>query len=302
MSSPPPIEGDSTHYFTREAALTCAEEIRQAGGVEVFFIGRRGEDGLVREVESHAFGTDNCVPALTHLADPGDVIIHNHPSGHLLPSGADLSIAAPMGNLGVGFYIVNNDASRCRVVVKAEVPRKKVPVEETEISRRLSMDGNLSRIVTDFEDRPQQQQMSLAVARAFNKDGIVVVEAGTGTGKSLAYLLPSVLFSMKNKDRVVISTNTINLQEQLLHKDIPALRQAMGLEDFDVEIVKGRSNYVCRRKAGFAAIEADTLLEDDYIRELKQVLNWIDASETGDRQDLPFITRDEVWERVQSES
>lgn len=302
MSTPPPVEGDSSHFFTTEIARTCAEEIHQAGGVEVFFIGRRGEDGLVREVESHAFGTENCVPALTHLADPGDVIIHNHPSGHLLPSSADLAIAAPMGNLGVGFYIIDNECTRCRVVVKAEVPRKKVPVEEGEITRRLSTEGNLARVVNDFEDRPQQRQMSLAVARALNKDGIVVVEAGTGTGKSLAYLLPSVLFSMKNKDRLVISTNTINLQEQLLHKDIPALRQAMGLEDFDVEIVKGRSNYVCRRKAGFASVEADTLLEDDFIRELKQVLNWIDTSDTGDRQDLPFITRDEVWERVQSES
>lgn len=265
-------------------------------------MGRRGEDGLVREVESHAFGTENCVPALTHLADPGDVVIHNHPSGHLMPSGPDLDIAAPLGNLGVGFYIIDNTCSRCRVVVRAEVPRRKVPIEEGEVLQRLSPRSNLSKVVADFEDRPQQRQMSLAVARAFNRDGIVVVEAGTGVGKSLAYLLPSVLFSMRNKERVVISTNTINLQEQLLHKDIPALKQALDLEELEVEIVKGRSNYVCRRKAGFAAIEADSLLEDDHIRELKEVLAWIETSETGDRQDLPFTPGQDVWERVQSES
>lgn len=298
----PPVEGEFSHYLTREAAAACAAEIRSAGGVEVFFIGRRGEDGLVNEVESHAFGTDSAVPALTSLAGPGDVILHNHPSGQLMPSGADLSIASPMGNLGVGFYIIDNGCTRCRVVVKAQDARKKIPVEEEEVLRRLSPKGNLAQLVADFEDRPQQRAMSLSVTRAFNKDGIAVVEAGTGTGKSLAYLVPAVLFALKNKERVVISTNTINLQEQLLHKDIPALRRALGDEELEVEIVKGRGNYVCRRKAAFAESEGDSLLEDDYQQELRQVLAWIKETDSGDRQDLPFTPRGDVWERVSSEA
>lgn len=299
----PPIQGPSSFYLTPEVAAACARDIREAGDVEVFFIGRRGPDGLVAEVESHAFGTADCVPALTSLARPGDVLIHNHPSGFLHPSDADLSIASTMGNLAVGFYIINNDASECRVVVKAQDARRKVSVAEEEVIQRLSPGGSLAGVVEGFEDRPEQRRMSLAVARALNEDGIAVIEAGTGVGKSFAYLVPAVLFALRNGERVVISTNTINLQEQLLTKDIPALRRAIGDDSVEVEIVKGRSNYVCRRKAEFARSEASgSFLEDDQKAELDQVLEWIATSETGDRGDLPFIPRQEVWERVQSES
>ncbi len=307
MSNPPaealtpPIEGSFEHYFAAEAAGHCAREITEAGGVEVFFIGRRDQTGLVAEVESHAYGTDDCVPALTAFAQPGDVIIHNHPGGGLMPSNADLGIASSMGNLGVGCYIIDNACRRCRVVVRPQEPKKRVVVKDDEVLKPLSGGGKLSHVVAQYEDRPQQREMAAAVLQALNHDGIAVVEAGTGTGKSFAYLLPSILYGLKNGDRVVVSTNTINLQEQLLHKDIPELERALG-EEIEVELVKGRNNYVCKRKAQYARAEAQTLLEDDFIRELKDVLEWAKESSTGDRQDLPITPRHDVWERVQSEA
>lgn len=298
---PPPVEGSSSHFFTPEAARQCAEEIREARGVEVFFIGRRDESGLIAEVESHAFGTEDCVPAITAMAKPGDLLIHNHPGGNLLPSDADLAIASNMGNMGVGFYIIDDDCSRCRVVVKAHDARKKTLLEDKDVLRRLSAQGDLARIVEDFENRPQQRDMSRSITNTFNNDGIAVIEAGTGTGKSFAYLIPAVLFALRNDERIVISTNTINLQEQLLHKDIPAIRAAVD-EEFDVEIVKGRGNYVCKRKAEYARAESNVLLEDDFQRELRELLDWARESPTGDRGDLPTTPRGEVWERVQSEA
>lgn len=298
---PLPVEGASTHYFTPEAARYCAAEIREAVGVEVFFIGNRGESGLVEEVESHAYGSPGAVPALIKLAKPGDVFIHNHPSGVLMPSDADLSVAAEAGNQGIGCYIINNDCSQCRVVVKPQDAKKKVILKEEEVLDRLRVRGSLAKVVGDFEDRPQQRDMAASIVRAFNHDGISVIEAGTGTGKSFAYLVPSILFALRNNERVVISTATINLQEQLLHKDVPAVLKAIG-EPAEVEIVKGRSNYVCKRKASFAGEESVSLIEDEYVRELKEILAWAEGSPTGDRNDLPIQPRYEVWERVQSEA
>lgn len=298
---PPPIEGDATFYFLEDAARLAAEEIAAAGGVEVFFIGRRGEHGLIAEIESHAYGNPGTVPALIHLLRPGEVFIHNHPDGYLMPSDADLNVASIVGNMGVGCYIINNDCTRVRCVVKAHDPKKKIAVETAEVLKRLSPQSALSKVIEEFEDRPAQRTMAAAVTDSFNQDGIAIVEAGTGTGKSLAYLLPSVLFALKNNERVVISTNTINLQEQLLHKDIPAVRRALG-DEFRVEIVKGRGNYVCKRKAEYAHHEANSLLEDDYVLELKQVLEWAKTSDTGDRHDLTETPRAEVWERVSSEA
>jgi len=302
MNLSAPVEGAITHYFLPDVARQCADEVASAGGVEVFFVGRRDrETGLVCEVESHAYGTAGAVPALSALAQPGDVLIHNHPSGYLMPSDADLSIASSVGNMGVGFYIINNAGTQCRVVVKAQDPKRKVAVSELEIERHLSPGGDLGGVVDSFEDRPQQRSMALAIARAFNHDGIALIEAGTGTGKSFAYLLPAILFALRNGERVVVSTNTINLQEQLLHKDLPALVKALG-EPVDVEIVKGRGNYVCKRKAGFARDEVATLIPDAFTEELSQVLQWIETSPTGDRQELPVPPRGDVWERVMSEA
>jgi ATP-dependent DNA helicase DinG len=299
---PQPVEGPSSYFFDPAASRQCAEEIATAGGVEVFFIGRRDPDnGLISEVESHAYGNAAAVPALAQLAKPGDILIHNHPSGNLLPSDPDLSIAAPAGNMGIGFYIIDNGATRCRVVVKAQDAKKKVDILADEIATKLSPSGSLVGAVDQFEDRPEQREMALSVARALNNDGVSIVEAGTGTGKSFAYLVPAILYAVRNDERIVVSTNTINLQEQLLHKDIPALRRALG-EDFEVEIVKGRGNYVCKRKAEYARDEVRTLAPDEFTRELGEVLQWITHSTNGDRQELPVPPRHEVWERVQSEA
>lgn len=302
---PPPIEGPSAHTLTREAAEYIAREIAEAGGVEVFFVGRRGKDGLVEEVESHAFGGRGAVPVLMKAAQPGEVIIHNHPSGLLEPSSADLDVSSALGNAGVGSYIVTNDCSRVRIIVKPHDPRKKVRIDAARVDAFLSPGAELSKMLGGYEDRPQQREMAGAVVEALNQDGIAVIEAGTGVGKSFAYLVPSILFALENKERIVVSTNTINLQEQLLHKDLPLVRDALDRE-FTAELVKGRSNYVCKRKAQFARKElagpTQLLLEGDRTNELRELLEWADASETGDLQELPTTPSGEVWERVVSET
>jgi ATP-dependent DNA helicase DinG len=297
----PPVEGPSSYFFTHDAAQEAAREIADAGGVEVFFIGRRDQTGLIIEIEAHAYGTEETVPALLQVAKPGEVFIHNHPDGYLMPSNADLNVASSLGNMGVGAYIIDNTCAQCRVIVRPSDPKKCEPLDEREVLSGLSAQSGLAQVIEDFEDRPQQREMAQAVTQSLNHDGITVVEAGTGTGKSFAYLIPAILYALKNDERIVVSTNTINLQEQLLNKDIPALRRALN-QEFSVELVKGRNNYLCKRKAEYATLEADSLLEDEFLTELKEIVAWSKESPNGDRHELTTTPRPEVWDRVKSEA
>src|SRR6201998_1307439 len=102
--------------------------------------------------------------------------------------------------------------------------------------------GLLSK-AKNFEFRPQQQEMAVAVAQALEENRHLIVEAGTGVGKSLAYLAPAILFALEHHRKAIVSTHTINLQEQLLHKDIPILKKVLPVE-FEAALMKGRQNYV----------------------------------------------------------
>src|SRR3979411_1918386 len=110
----------------------------------------------------------------------------------------------------------------------------------------------------NFEYRPQQQEMAVAVARALEEERHLVVEAGTGVGKSIAYLVPAILFALEQKKKAIVSTHTINLQEQLLYKDIPILEKILPVE-FKAALMKGRQNYLCPRRLARAMEQAGEL-------------------------------------------
>src|SRR5262249_26293061 len=152
-----------------------------------------------------------------------------------------------------------------------------------------------------YEHRPQQLAMLGAVSDAFNDDEVLSVEAGTGTGKSLAYLVPAILWSQANKQRVVVSTHTITLQEQLIRKDLPMLIERAGLS-CGPALVKGRGTDLARRKAAQAETQGAQLIEDDLWNELRQVLTWAKNTTDGSLADLPVRPRPEVWEQVVSEN
>lgn len=283
-------------YFSEQAVLQMRTAIAEAGGNEVFFLGRTDEAKLVVEAEPLARGNRDAVAAILVVASFGDVVIHNHPSGVLTPSPADLEIASVLGNQGVGFYIIDNDASRCYQAVS---PFARVTLERLsfpEIERFYAPDGLLAASLKGYEHRDEQTRMAFAVAEAFNEEKVAVIEAGTGTGKSLAYLIPAIIWALRNRERVVISTNTINLQEQLTKKDIPFLQKRAGLE-FRAVLVKGRSNYLCRRK--LEAVLADpALFKDEAADELRAIIDWSGRTADGCRSDLSFIPRSETWEEV----
>lgn len=287
-------------YFTEHALNRLRDEIVDSGGNEIFFLGRVDEAKVVIDVEPLARGNRDAVAAIMITAAYGDVVIHNHPSGVLTPSQADIEVASLFGNRGVGFYLIDNDAARCVQVVPPFARKQAVLLSFPEIEGLFDRRGAIARKLAHYEFREEQVRMCFAVAEAFNSNRIAVIEAGTGTGKTLAYLLPAIFWSLRNKERVVVSTNTINLQEQLVRKDIPLLQSVLP-DRFRAVLVKGRSNYLCLRKLEGVKLEP-ALFPDEDAGELKRLVEWSARSAEGCRSDLAIPPRDEIWEEVACES
>lgn len=171
----------------------------------------------------------------------------------------------------------------------------------------LSAGGPVARRLGDgFEPRPQQADMARAVARCMERRSRLLVEAGTGVGKSFAYLAPALIRAAERKERVVIATNTIALQEQLIEKDAPLLQAALadaGAPRVDVVLVKGRGNYLSVRRLQLASSRRERLLADEPSRRsLATIERWAYQTTDGTLATLPQVERMSVWDRVQSDS
>lgn len=290
-----------TLFFAPSAAERVRAAISRARGNEVCFAARVGDGGEVYDPQVVSRGNRSAVLAATRGLEPGTLVVHNHPSGRLEPSDPDLEIAAELHGMGLGLAITDNDAGELYVVVAPAELKEYDRIEEHDVAAALAPGGPVSRAHTAYEDRPTQRDMAASIARAYNGGGIEVAEAGTGTGKSIAYLIPAIRWARANRERTIVSTNTINLQEQLVDKDLPFLRRALG-EPFTFALVKGRRNYISIRRAHLAAATAGTLFDDSQKAELDSLVEWTKTTRDGSRQDLPFAPSAEVWDEVASES
>src|ERR1700732_1096879 len=168
------------------------------------------------------------------------------------------------------------------------------------VGRIFSENGLLAK-AKNFEFRPQQQEMAIAVARALEEERHLVVEAGTGIGKSLAYLVPSILLALEQKKTAIVSTHTINLQEQLLYKDIPILKKILPVE-FDAVLMKGRQNYLCPRRLERARQQVNELFTGPEQNELTRLAEWASTTRDGSLSDLSIEPDPKVWTQVCSEA
>ncbi len=269
--------------------------IREAKGVEVFAIGDV-EGGQVVGVTITCRGQNDRVIALIDRPQPGQVVIHNHPSGNLTPSDADMQLAGIYGDAGIGFVIINSDVSEANWVVE---PYKKKAIAVSGDEVEAFFRSTLPKLIPDFEPRPGQIDMAIRVAQALSEEQPLVVEAGTGTGKSLAYLVPAALWAKANESKVVISTHTKALQGQLLVLDLPILERAeLGIR---AAVLQGRNNYLCKRRLGIA-IEEDSSLPPEERSELSAIAQWEEVSSSGSRSDLPLGVDPSLWERIESDT
>jgi ATP-dependent DNA helicase DinG len=175
-----------------------------------------------------------------------------------------------------------------------------LPLSEDEVAAVLEYGGPFSRYFNAFEQRPEQLEMLRAVTSSLSTGRHMLVEAGTGVGKSFAYLVPAALFAIQNNTRVVVSTNTINLQDQLIKKDIPDLRSALGL-DLRASVLKGRANYLCPRRLQY--IRQRFPANETEMRVLAKVLVWLRENQSGDRNEINLTgpAEREMWTRMSAE-
>ena len=284
--------------FSSSVIKYIRSEIASSNENEVFFVGEINHDGKVTSVSVGSRGNLHSVPVNQDLKRKGSVLIHNHPGGNLTPSDADLSVAAVSSENAQGFYIINNDVTEIYVVVEPVLPKviKKLDVDDAAFY--ISKDGPLAKINENFEERLSQIELLKNIVKTFNQNKTGVFEAGTGVGKSYAYLIPSILWAVQNNERVVISTGTINLQQQLCLKDIP---QAIKITGKPVKFIlmKGRQNYICKRRLQDALNSKDLFENND---DLDRIAQWQDSCDSGSKSELSFLPSESVWNRINSES
>ena len=296
----------SVERLTAAARTLLQEEIAAAHGREVSFVVRADPNGTLTDARVVARGTIDAVLALPGVATRGEMLIHNHPSGFLEPSGADLHVAARLHDEGVGFGIVNNDVSTLYIVV--EMPRARVlaRLDSLDVANLLTESGPVARVLgtAAFEDRPGQRDMAAYVADTYNDGGIALLEAGTGVGKSFAYLVPALEWARVNGERTVVSTNTINLQEQLVGKDLPILSRAFSTGERAVTfaLLKGWRNYLCLSRLEQARAGQESLFDEARGAELEAIAGWASRTADGSLSDLVEEPSNDVWDAVAAES
>jgi ATP-dependent DNA helicase DinG len=281
-----------------------AAAIAEAGGREVSFVADVAPDGTLTEVAAVARGTVDAVLALPGVAGRGQMVLHNHPSGQLEPSPADLDVAVQLHDGGVGFGIVDNGATSLYVVVEVPKPRRVEPLDPVAVAQLLVPGGPVARELGAHEDRQSQRDMCAYLADSYNEGGVALLEAGTGVGKSFAYLVPAIRWALLNGERTVVSTNTINLQEQLVGKDLPLLARALGTADRPVRyaLLKGWRNYVCLARLEQAGRGVGTLLEPERLDELEAVAAWARRTSDGSLSDLAFTPSPDLWDEIAAEA
>jgi predicted DnaQ family exonuclease/DinG family helicase len=175
-----------------------------------------------------------------------------------------------------------------------EEPRAKRPSPQMNVEGVFAVDGPLATKLVGYEDRPQQRELAAAIERTFADGGALVAEAGTGVGKSIAYLVPAIA-AAEMGERVIVSTHTLPLQDQLVRKDAPAVQAALGTE-VSVAVLKGRSNYLCPRRWQILRGSVTTREE---ARIVCKTLVWRTSTESGDRAELNLMRGEgELWSRI----
>ena len=231
------------------------------------------------------------------------------PLRHLFREVAGAEAPRPLqtGEVGLEGLDLHALADRLRAGQALSHKGPAAPVDMEAVRQLFRLEGPLASTLEAFEPRGEQVHMAEAVTQAFNESHHLIVEAGTGTGKSLAYLMPAALFAFQHGERVVVSTNTLNLQEQLTDKDIPdalSTLEAAGVlpdrEDFRVAVLKGRANYLCLRR--WAALKKSDSLTVPEAKVLVKVLLWLQNTATGDRGEIRLRAPEAgVWHRLSAQ-
>jgi ATP-dependent DNA helicase DinG len=290
---------DLSFFLTDADRQILAGEIEFADGSEVLSAATLTPDGTWFALRVLARGNEDSAPAVIKGLKPGDILLHNHPSGNLQPSPADMGVASICGNSGIGFAIHDNYCNEVYVVVEPFQEQAHELLDTNEMQSFISVEGKIAGLIDNFEERDGQKQLMNLVVETLNDSNHAVIEGETGIGKSMAYLIPAIYFARKNKCRVAVSTNTINLQHQLVNKDLPMISSVLPI-DFRYCLVKGRRNYLCLRKIQeyLNSESGEFLLESEELGQFQRLVSWAEKTTDGSLTDLNWVPIDSLWEKI----
>jgi len=290
---------DIKDRFSKESLQTIKKYLEEQNNKSMIFKATFDEDELIQEpFFLSLYKKKSFEETLTKVAR-NEVVIRTTKPNQLYPSDMELELSEELyTRRNIAYCLLSSDLDDFYFVQDID----RIFLEEIDIENYFAKDGILAKEIKGFEYRQEQEEMAQYIQEAINEDKKIIVEAGTGTGKTLAYLIPAIKWAVANKKKVIIATNTINLQEQLLLKDIP-LAKSIIKDEFSYVLVKGRNNYVCKRLFNELALGKNIDIETFSIEareQIEYILKWGNKTKTGDKAELPFEVYPDVWELVQS--
>lgn len=290
---------DIKDRFSEESLQTIKEYLQENNNKSMIFKATFDDNELIQEpFFLSLYKKKNFEETLTKVGK-NEVVIRTTKPNQLYPSDMELELSEELYNRrNIAYCLLSSDLDDFYFVQDID----RIFLEKINIENYFSKDGILAKEIKGFEYRQEQEEMAHYIQDAINEDRKIIIEAGTGTGKTLAYLIPAIKWAVVNKKKVIIATNTINLQEQLLLKDIP-LAKSIIKEDFSYVLAKGRSNYLCKRLFNELSIGRSIDIEIFSMEAREQIeciLKWGNKTKTGDKAELPFEVYPDVWELIQS--
>ena len=285
--------------FSEESLQIIKKYLQENNNKSMIFKATFDDNELIQEpFFLSLYKKKNFEETLTKVSK-NEVVIRTTKPNQLYPSDMELELSEELYNRrNIAYCLLSSDLDDFYFVQDID----RTFLEEVDIKNYFAKDGILAKEIKGFEYRKEQEEMAHYIQDAIYEDRKIIIEAGTGTGKTLAYLIPAIKWAVANKKKVIIATNTINLQEQLLLKDIP-LAKSIIKEDFSYVLVKGRSNYLCKRLFNELSIGRSIDIETfsmEAREQIEYILKWGNKTKTGDKSELPFEVFTDVWELVQS--
>ena len=290
---------DIRDRFSEESLQTIKKYLEEHNNKSMIFKATFDEDEKIQKPFFLSLYKKKSFEETLTKVGKNEVVIRTTKPNQLYPSDMELELSEELyTRRNIAYCLLSSDLDDFYFVQDID----RTFLEEVDIKNYFAKDGILAKEIKGFEYRQEQEEMAQYIQDAINEDRKIIVEAGTGTGKTLAYLIPSIKWAVTNKKKVIIATNTINLQEQLLLKDIP-LAKSIIKDEFSYVLVKGRNNYVCKRLFNELVLGKSIDIETfsmEAREQIEYILKWGNKTKTGDKAELPFEVYPDVWELVQS--
>lgn len=290
---------DIRDRFSEESLQTIKKYLEEHNNKSMIFKATFDEDEKIQKPFFLSLYKKKSFEETLTKVGKNEVVIRTTKPNQLYPSDMELELSEELyTRRNIAYCLLSSDLDDFYFVQDID----RIFLEDIDIENYFAKDGILAKEIKGFEYRKEQEEMAQYIQDAINEDKKIIVEAGTGTGKTLAYLIPSIKWAVTNKKKVIIATNTINLQEQLLLKDIP-LAKSIIKDEFSYVLVKGRNNYVCKRLFNELVLGKSIDIETfsmEAREQIEYILKWGNKTKTGDKAELPFEVYPDVWELVQS--